>query len=282
MEKPRPKRKVKRLKALLSTANPRTRFQSRSAALHVSSGGAPRFQTAYARSTPKSANPRMTSSSTSRSPGRTGSRDGVGSRPAALSAVTSSKRELLPSRVSEVDDDLEAAVEHPLRVEGHRRIHHLRDLRVLHHPGVHGVAVRFRLVDDPREDRHLAGLRSGGLRESDPHSFLHPEVVAHGLAILQGSVFLPRLARDLRHAAVSGHFLPRDRQQESIDITRHEKPPRAPFYTRSPRGRRASRGSPPGVAAFENARDDFVTTDCARHEAGRAFRLQTPLATAVG
>jgi hypothetical protein len=60
---------------------------------------------------------------------------------------------------SDVDDDLEAAVDHPLGVERHRlRVHLVGQPRVLHHLGVDAVAMRSRPEHDPGEHHRLASL----------------------------------------------------------------------------------------------------------------------------
>src|SRR5687768_12142176 len=79
---------------------------------------------------------------------------------------------------SGLDEDLESAVGHALRIERQRRHVHLH-ARVLHHLRVDAVAVRARSVDDPREHHRLAGLHPDRLREG--HHPLHEEIVADAL-----------------------------------------------------------------------------------------------------
>src|SRR3990172_5711867 len=66
-----------------------------------------------------------------------------------------------PARVassSSVDDDLEAAIDHPLGVEWHRLGVHAGDTLVLHDLRHDTVAVGARFVDDIGEDHGLVRL----------------------------------------------------------------------------------------------------------------------------
>ena len=67
--------------------------------------------------------------------------------------------------LSEVDQGVEAAENHPLAIEGYR-LHVLAgDARVLHDQFVDPIAIGARLLDDPGEDNRFIGLELDGLRE---------------------------------------------------------------------------------------------------------------------
>src|SRR5688572_29953634 len=65
---------------------------------------------------------------------------------------------------SDVDHDLEAAVDDALHIEGHR-LRHLREARVLHDLCVHTVTMSSRLEQDPRKDHGLPRFELHDLRE---------------------------------------------------------------------------------------------------------------------
>src|SRR5262245_7291720 len=111
--------------------------------------------------------------------------------------------------VSHVYKDLEPAVDHPLDLEGHvLGVHHGRQARVLHDPGVDAVAVRPRLEDDPREDHRLARLDLDGARERDAHLYI--EVVADAFAVLDRAVIAPDATGLLRDLPVGRDVLLRN------------------------------------------------------------------------
>src|SRR5262245_52072483 len=89
-----------------------------------------------------------------------------------------------------LDEQVEAAIDHALGVEGHvLRVHHPGKTRVLHRLCVDLVAVRARLKDDPGEDHRLARLELDALREARKLSRLH--VLGDVLADLERAMFAP-------------------------------------------------------------------------------------------
>ena len=98
-------------------------------------------------------------------------------------------------RELDVDDDLEAAVDHALGVEGHvlhvLRAHHVGQARILHHLRVDAVTVRPRLVGDPREHHGLVLLALDALWEG--RDLPHRDVVGDALLVLERAVLAPDL-----------------------------------------------------------------------------------------
>src|SRR6185295_12863430 len=129
----------------------------------------------------------------------------------------SSTNSALPRSFLEVDRDLEAAEEHALPVERELlRVHHACDARILHRVLVDTVAVRAVLVHRPGEPHHFALPELHRLRERRDLARLH--VVAHGLGVGQRAVLAPDAAHLARDLLVLLHVLPRNGNDESIDI----------------------------------------------------------------
>src|SRR5258708_12207471 len=112
------------------------------------------------------------------------------------------------------EQELEAAVDHPLGVERHGfRVHHVGQARILHHLGVDAVPLRARLVHDIGEHHGLAGLLLDAARKRSALAPLH--VVRDALPVFEGAVLLPNLPRSSPHPPVDLHLpLP----------TRHSQP----------------------------------------------------------
>ena len=75
--------------------------------------------------------------------------------------------ELMPDDLG-FDDGLESTVEHALRVERHL-LRNLRETRVFHDFGVHAVAMRARLVNDPRKHHGFGRLDLDPAWKRQPH-----------------------------------------------------------------------------------------------------------------
>src|SRR5262249_28140402 len=88
------------------------------------------------------------------------------------------------------------------------------------------VAMRARLVDDPGEDDRLVALKLDAARKRSPLAVGH--VVADALVELERAVLQPDLGRELRHAAVLGELLLRNRNDKTIDVI-HDKLPAYAF-----------------------------------------------------
>src|SRR5687767_38391 len=102
-------------------------------------------------------------------------------------------------------------------VKGHCfHIHHLIEPRILHHLGVHAVAVLAGLKYNPREYYRLAALLLDRAREW--HAKLHLEIIARAFPVLERAVIPPNLARLLRHPAVGFQVLLWHRKNISIDV----------------------------------------------------------------
>src|SRR5688572_32682575 len=122
-----------------------------------------------------------------------------------------------------VDQNLETAVDHALRVEGHRlRIHHVSQARVFHYLRVDTIAMRARFKYDPRKHHRLTGFELDALGEGRALSRFY--VVGDAFPELEGAVLEPDLARLLGNAAIGPQVFLRDGQDKSIDVL-HLKPP---------------------------------------------------------
>src|SRR5438270_3533561 len=149
-----------------------------------------------------------------------------------------------------VHHHFEATPEHALAVEGQRfRIHHFRQALVLHHLGVHAVAIGARPVDDVREKHRLAGPLLHRARER--RALAPGDIVRHAFAELERAVVAPHLARAARHGAVRSELFLGHRGHETINV-RHGSLP--PFASRAPSrgsgGSAAPRRSRPAPAEY--------------------------------
>src|SRR6266545_3575969 len=118
------------------------------------------------------------------------------------------------------DENLESTVDQALAIERHRlRIHHVGQPRVFHDLGVHAIAMRARLVHDPREHHGFAALELHAPRKRRELSDLH--VVAYPFLVVEGAVFPPDFSRLLGHAPVRRQVFQRYRYHKAVNVA-HE------------------------------------------------------------
>src|SRR6185503_16918122 len=132
---------------------------------------------------------------------------------------------------SGLDEDLEAAVGHPLRVERHL-LRHRRHAGILHDLRVDPVAVGARLVDDVGEDRDLPGLELHRLGKRAAAVGL--QIVPDALHVVDRAVLHPQPLAPLRHLLVGPQVLAGHREQESIHIRHRNLPLFSVFHGSGP------------------------------------------------
>src|SRR5437870_5916703 len=115
------------------------------------------------------------------------------------------------------DQKLESTVDQALAVERHGlRIHHVGQPRVLHDFGVDAIAMRARLVHDPREHHGFAALELHAPRERCELSDL--DVVADPLLVVESAILPPHFSCLLGHAPIRRQVFQRYRYHKAVNV----------------------------------------------------------------
>src|SRR5438552_5046942 len=115
------------------------------------------------------------------------------------------------------DQKLESTVDQALAVERHGlRIHHFGQPRVLHDFGVDAIAMRARLVHDPREHHGFAALELHAPRERCELSDL--DVVADPLLVVESAILPPHFSCLLGHAPIRRQVFQRYRYHKAVNV----------------------------------------------------------------
>src|SRR5262245_39346913 len=139
-----------------------------------------------------------------------------GARPAAAGRLRQLQSAEAATR-SGFDDDLEAAIDHALGIEGHLvRITHALETPISHHLLEDAIALGARLVGDPGEDDRLAGLLLHAARKG--RDLALGDVVGETFLVVERSMVTPDLARESGELLVLLEVLLRNGNDETIDI----------------------------------------------------------------